>query len=350
MSKITERNTKATILKALRDAEKKITELEKGKLDAVAVSNIKKEVETTSKANEIISEDIDEKIADLSKSVAQLLTKIGEDTVEQAKNLKTVTEAITIKEAELQELYGIEKQAHTLAGLVNAHQTLKLEQEQELTEAKEKATNELEEIRKAIQLAREEHEVLLKEQQAELKQLKSRQEEEFQYDFARHQKQSYDELNDELAEKRKIFENEFEKKRYEQKDIEKQLQERESDLSKREEKMEELEAEVASLPDKIASIKEEAENKAKEKFKRQMAIKEGAMKKEIEADKRILETERDNLKNQLTAAHESMAELQAKLDEAYKRIQEMGIQMVSGSKANEAIDKIAHLVSEKNSK
>lgn len=72
---------------------------------------------------------IESKITDLSKSVVQLLTKIDSDLKEQTKNLQTVKEAIAIKEAELKELFGIEKQAHTLAGLVNAHQELKLSQE-----------------------------------------------------------------------------------------------------------------------------------------------------------------------------------------------------------------------------
>ncbi len=64
--------------------------------------------------------------------------------------MQTIKDSISIKEAELKELYGIEKQAHTLAGLVNAHQELKLEQEKELVEAKEKATAELTEIQEKI--------------------------------------------------------------------------------------------------------------------------------------------------------------------------------------------------------
>lgn len=46
---------------------------------------------------------------------------------------------------------------------------------------------------------------------------------------------------------------------------------------------------------------------------------------------------------------EKMNILQAKLDEAYKRIQEMGIKMVSSTNESKAFDKVAALVAESKS-
>lgn len=348
--KITEKDTKATILAALRQAEKKIAELEKGKLDPVVESTTKKTKETITRANQIVEGNIEEKINDLSKSVSHLFRKISDDISEQSKNLQSIKDAIAIKEAELKDLFGIEKQAHTLAALVNAHQELKLEQEKELTEAKEKASAELAEIQRSIKTAREEYEALVKEQKAKLIQSQKREEEEFKYDFARHKKQAFDNLEDELASKRKAFNEEIEKTNAELSAHQKSLDEREKAIEKREQKMSELEAEVASIPAKIDEVKAEAKAKADAEMKKVLAIREAAFKKEIEADKRILETERDNLKKQLEAANETISTLQTKLDEAYKRIQEMGIQMVSSSNESKAFDKIAALVSDKNNK
>ncbi|RAL26231.1 hypothetical protein [Thermoflavimicrobium daqui] len=350
MGKITEKDTKATILKALREAEKRIAELEKGKLDPVAETTAKKTTETITKANQIMEGNIEDKITDLSKSVSSLLGKISEDITAQTNNLKTVKEAIAIKEAELKELFGIEKEAHTLAGLVNAHQELKLAQEKELVEAKENATTELNEILDQIKKAREEYEVLVKEQKAKLEQSQKREKEEFKYDFERHKKQSYDNLEDELAAKRKEFNLEVEKKNAELDQYKKSLDERDVAIQKREEKMSQLEAEVEAFPKKLDEVKAEAEKKAEAEIKKVLAIREAALKREVEADRRILETERDNLKAQLETANENMATLQAKLDEAYKRIQEMGIQMVSSSNESKAFDKIAALVTDKSSK
>ncbi|TCW41446.1 hypothetical protein [Laceyella sacchari] len=350
MRKVTEKDTKATILKALREAEKKIAELEKGKLDPVAETTAKKTAETITKANNIVEGNIEEKISDLSKSVTSLLSKISDDIKTQTANLQTVKEAIAIKEAELKELFGIEKQAHTLAGLVNAHQELKLEQEKELVEAKEKATAELNEITNKIKSAREEYEALIKEQKEKLAQSQKREQEEFKYDFERHKKQAYDQLEDELASKRKAFNLELEQKNAELSTYKKSLDERESEIAKREQKMDQLEAEVAAIPDKIAEVKKEASAKADAEIKKVLAIRENVLKKEVEADRRILETERDNLKAQLDTANETILNLQTKLDEAYKRIQEMGIQMVSSSNESKAFDKIAALVSDKNNK
>lgn len=348
MAKITERNTKAVILKALREAEKKIAELEKGKLNAEKEAKEKKKEETVTQANQLMETNIEEQITHLSKSITGLLSKINEDIVTQTQNLKTVKEAIETKEAELKELFDIEKKAHTLAGLVNAHQELKLAQEQELADAKEKASAELAEIQKTIKEAREEHQTLMKEQKEELEQNKQRQEDEFQYEFNRHRQKSYDQLEDELSQKRKAFDEEVEKTNKELAEQKKLLEERDKEITKREEMMDKLQAEVDAFPEKIEEIKAEAKSKANAEMKRKLAIRENTLKKEIEADKRILEKENEQLQGQLNIANETINTLQAKLDEAYKRIQEMGIQMVSSSNETKAFDKIASLVSEKN--
>lgn len=350
MAKITERNTKAVILQALRAAEKRIAELEKGKLNAEAKAAIKKKNETVKKADQLMEENIEDKITELSKSITGLLSKINEDIVTQTKNLQTVKEAIDLKEKELKELFDIEKQAHTLAGLVNAHQELKLEQEKELAEAKEKAATELAEINEQIKKAREEYEVMLKEQKETLTQMKKREEEEFKYNFARHKQKSYDELEDELSNKKKAFNEEVEKTKKEMEEEKNNIDQRLKEVTEREKKMDELQAEVDALPDKIAEIKSEAKSKANAELKRRLSTRENTMRKEIEADKRILEKERDQLRSQLDTANETIATLQAKLDEAYKRIQEMGIQMVSSSNESKAFDKIAAMVSDKNKK
>jgi hypothetical protein len=350
MEKITEKNTKTTILGALREAEKKIVELERGKLKAEVKTTEKKTIETITKANEIMEVNVEDKITDLSRSVSTLLSKISEDIVTETNNLQTVKDAIAIKEAEMKELYSIEKQAHTLAGLVNAHQELKLAQEQELADAKEKAHAQLTEIENSIKIAREEYTIQIKEQKETLVQEHKRKEEEFKYDFARHQKQAYDTLKDELDNKHKKFTEEKDKTNAEIKEYKKSLDERDSLIGKREQKMDELEAEVAAIPAKIEAVRTESNEWANAKIKKKVAISEASFKKAIEADKRILEIERDNLKTQLDTTNEKMETLQSKLDEAYRRIQEMGIKMVSGSNDSKAFDKIVSLVSEKNNK
>ncbi|TCS96629.1 hypothetical protein [Hazenella coriacea] len=350
MANITEKNTKATILTALREAEKKIAELEKGKLNAVAETTAKKATETITKADQIVEDNVEKKITDLSKSISRLLGKINEDIVVEMNSLQTIKEAIEIKEAELKELFGIEKQAHTLAALVNAHQELKLEQEKELVDEKEKAAAELAEIVSQIKLSREEYETLIKEQKEKLVQTKKREEEEFKYEFARHKKQAMDNLEDEITSKRKEFNAELEKTNAELSTYEKSLGEREVAIEKREQKLDDLEAEIAAFPAKLAEAKAEADSKASSEIKRVLAIREATLKKEVEADRRILEAEREHLRSQLETANLTISTLQAKLDEAYKRIQEMGIQMVSSSNESKAFDKIAALVTEKNTK
>ncbi|WP_028775603.1 hypothetical protein [Shimazuella kribbensis] len=350
MAKITEKDTKATILSALRLAEKTIGELEKGKLKAEQETTQKKATETIKKADTMVEVSMEDKITDLSKSINQILGKIGEDISTEASNLQTIKDAIALKETELKDLFGIEKQANTLAALVDAHQELKLAQEKELKEAKEEATTTLDNIETLIKTKNEEYHVLIKEQAKELQQKQKRDDDEFIYNAARRIKLENDKLEDELTAKRKEFQLELDNKNAELTVYNKSLDERQVEIEKREEKIDKLDAEIEAFPAKLAEVKAEADAKASAEIKRVLAIRESAMKKEVEADKRILESERDNLKTQLEASLQVNGTLQAKLDEAYKRIQEMGIQMVSSSNESKAFDKIASLVSEKNSK
>lgn len=347
MAKITEKDTKATILGALRQAEKKIGELEKGKLKAEQETTQKKATETIKKADSMVEVSMEDKITDLSKSINQVLGKIGEDIAVESKNLQTIKDAISLKETELKDLFGIEKQANTLSALVDAHQELKLAQENELIDARETAENKLGEIESLIKTKTEEHQQLLKEQAKEISQKQKRENEEFSYDFARRQKIESDKLADELASKRKEFQQETENKNAEIAEYKKSLDERQTEVEKREQKADKLEAEVEAFPAKLQEVKAEADAKASAEIKRVLAIREAAMKKEVEADKRILEAERDNLKTQLETSLTANNTLQTKLDEAYKRIQEMGIQMVSSSNESKAFDKFASLLPDK---
>lgn len=348
MGKITEKDTKATILGALRQAEKTIAELEKGKLKAEQETTQKKAVETTKKADDLVEVSMEDKIIDLTKSINQVLGKIGEDIATESNNLQTIKDAIALKETELKDLFGIEKQANTLAALVDAHQELKLAQEKELIDVREVAENKLAEIESLIKTKTEEHQQLLKEQAKELSQKQKRENEEFTYDFARRQKIESDKLTDELTAKRKEFQQELETKTAELAAYKKSLDERDNEVEKREQKVDKLEAEVEAFPTKLQEVKTEADAIAHAEIKRVLAIREAAMKKEVEADKRILEAERDNLKTQLETSLNANHTLQTKLDEAYKRIQEMGIQMVSSSNESKAFDKFAALLPEKN--
>jgi hypothetical protein len=87
---------------------------------------------------------IAKKIAGLRADVAKALSQISDNVEREADKFKKITEAVQLREAELQELYAIEKEAVTLAALVEAQQRRRQEFDAKIAQDKEDAQREME--------------------------------------------------------------------------------------------------------------------------------------------------------------------------------------------------------------
>lgn len=119
---------------------------------------------------------------------------------------------------------------------------------------------------------------------------------------------------------------------------EKELAEKEAAVVKREFTVNELVAEVASLNSIIDALKathiEDVQKALKEgeaKAEKTCAIKTAAIKKDAEWQAEMSKQEIDTLKASLNAKEQETAELRAKLDDAYTRIQQMAIEQSKAS-------------------
>lgn len=300
MSKVTEKNTKAQILEAYEQAIQTIAELKAGKTTTAEVV----------KAKEIkaVKEDA-QQVVDMNILDSNIITKYN-----------NLLETIKMLEAEIEELYGIKKEADTLEALINAYKDKQRELENKYNERINTIDNELEIRRKANKdvLNKEVEEntkevtklkQAFKEQKEKLEKERAREREEYTYNLNRERSIENDKWADEKAER------------------EKELSVREKAAENKIQEAEEVLAETEELRELVVDLKKEIEEsykngleEGKKKAATSHAIEVNHLKKEHEWALSKARGENESLSQQLHSEKMSHADTKHKLDEAYAQI------------------------------
>ncbi|MDF2533848.1 MAG: hypothetical protein K0R18_5 [Bacillales bacterium] len=345
--KVNESNTKKEILDAFQASMQRIQELEGQKLDPAKEQTAKAQTATLTQAAKTASTSIEDQIASLQKNVAGILGNLSNSFSEEIKNFNTLQEAIKLKEQELKELIDIEKEAFTLAALVNTRKELAAKFDAEQAEKQAAAYTNLADLNDQMAKLRIDTQAEIKQLKADAEQTRKREQAEYTYDFNRKKQQDQDALTDELNLQRKSANESIATQNSQLAEKEKALNERTSVLETREEKMDELEAKIAAFPEREAQIRAEVEDRTRKDEARTAAIKDNYVKKQAESDKALAETEIKMLKESLADEKVKTAELAKKLDEAYGKIQSMALASVNGSQEAKAFEKMAGMMNEK---
>lgn len=349
--KITETgNTKREIFEAYQAVLAQLKQNDNQKLDPAKEQASKLIEQTLSQATTTASINVEDQIVSLQKNVANVLGELSNSFSEKIKSFNTLQEAIALKEKELKELVDIEKEAFTLASLVNTRKELANKYDEEQNNRLNESQIKLAELNEQMrQLRNTTHEEISK-LKADAEKERLRVEEEYNYNFNRRKQQDLDNLSDALSIQRKNAEAEIEAKRIKLEADKKVVTDREAAVSVREEKMSELETKVANFPEVEAKIREEVEDKVRKEEAKTNAIKENYAKKQLDNERAIFETELKLLKESLASEKAKNAELTTKLDEAYGKIQNMALASVNGSQESKAFEKFAGMLNEKGNK
>src|SRR6266567_5485090 len=100
---------------------------------------------------------VDREIGGLKSEIGKMLAEISEKLAAEAGRFRSLQKAVEAKEAELKELYGIEKSASALAALIEAQNQKRLDFEAETTQQREELKREMDETRLAWQKERQAH-------------------------------------------------------------------------------------------------------------------------------------------------------------------------------------------------
>ena len=263
MAEITMKSTKAEIMEAYKAAVEKLDTRDRMIDDPAKEAAKAKKVEVIESADATAKEDI--------------------FNPEIIKKYNDLTEAIEIKQLELDELYGIETKANAMAAMINAYKekneelkeaqaAKEAEIEAELGEKKDTLKAEIEALKQQKQEIIDSINAEAKARENEIKLTRSREEDEYTYNLKRSRKAENDKWEDEKAAREKILE-----------------------------------------------------------LRETNAFEVRALKKDAEYQKQLLEDKNERLTEDLANARAEKVELQQKLDDAYAQMRELAAKTVEST-------------------
>jgi hypothetical protein len=247
---------------------------------------------------------------EVQKTLADLSAKL----VERLQLLRNVEEAITLKREELKQLYDIESAEVELDDL-----------KAQIT-AQHEAWDE-EQARKQREFA---------EMQSERNKQWVRAEEEYQYRLLQEHKKQSDTFQAKVEEQEKANRNKQEM-------LDKNWNERETELKKREKEVEDLRAQVASHPELVKKEVNAAVAVATNSVKKEYETKLTLGAKDADMAQKLAAQEIASLKQALEKTTAQIADIKGQLDQAHRDVKEISakaLESASGRSAMEALQKV----------
>jgi len=320
----TEKNNKSEILSAYKELFKKYESLAGDKKTA---------------KQRIVEETNKELIEKIENGVQHTVSDVAERYIRAAQELEfkmneghlkyvELTAAIKLKQDELAELFGIEKEAYNMVALKEAQKAEKDAFEAEMQEQHLKLSQNVVDSQRVC-------ENMISDTEKKQKEM----EDEFKYNFAREKRLKQDELADVENDVRKKILSEREVLNKEKEDFSKEKKDLESALTALEEAKEEIEA----------------------KAKKELAIEINSIKRSYENEKKLIEAEtkaeRDKrtyeiglLNNKVEELKTANVALEVKLENAYAKLQELARETVQSNSKDQLIKELSGIAKTHQSK
>ena len=343
VKKLTDKNTKQEMLEAYQMLAKQFDEKRQAELNPERRLEEKKAEQAIKVAATVAAEGIDREIGGLKSEIGKMLADISERLAAEAGRFRSLQKAVEVKEAELKELYGIEKSAAALAALIEAQNQKRRDFEAETTQQREELKRELDETRLAWQKERQTHEAELREREASEKKARDREKEQFDYAFKREQQSLRDKLNDEKT----TLEKEL---RLKKETVEKDLAERERVLVEKETELNTLRARTAAFPKELDAAVDKALKDATDRLKLEAKNREDLFKKESEGERNVLTTRIESLEKLAKDLADQNGRLSKQLEAAYQKVQEIAEKTVESAGHSKSLADLQKLLVEQGRK
>jgi hypothetical protein len=359
--KLSTSNTKQEMLDAYNVVVKQLKEKEEGELKPEKRVEQQRVEDVAKVAQSISTDTIATHIAGLKTEVGKTLSQISDKMEIEADKLTKVHQAVEIKEKEIRDLYGIEKEAQALAALIESqnrrHEEFeskmaadrdtfesKMASDREalttkLTADREALTKEIDATRTKWAEEKKSKDAEAKEWETAEKKKREREKEEFDYDFKREQRLARDAFNDEKAR----TEMEMQLKKAHLEDV---LESREKAVAEREERMTDLENQVAGLSNELEGAVKKAIKETEARISMDAKYREELLKKEFEGERKVLTTKIEALEKTVSEQHEQIARLSQQLDKSYQKVEDIAVKAVQSASAAQSASGMQQLLNE----
>jgi hypothetical protein len=261
----------------------------------------------------------------------------------EAGKFRSVQKAVASKEKELQELYGIEKAAVSLAALIEAQNQKRAEFETQMERERAELEGAIEARRSEWEQEKKAREAEGKERDAAEKKARDREREDFAYAFKRDQQALKDKLNDEKL----GLEKEIKTKR---EAADKELAEREKAIADRERELADLRARAAAFPKELEEAIERTAKEISERLKLEAKNRDELFRKEFEGERNVLMARNEGLEKSNKELIAANAKLAQQLDAAYQKVQDIAQKTVEGSSQAKSLADLQKLLIEQGRK
>ncbi len=341
--KLTEKNTKQEMMEAYQSLVRQLEERRAAELRPEKRQQEKQAEEAVTVAAGLAPDGVERALGNLKADIGRNLAEIAERMAAEVTRFKAVQKAIESKERELEELYGIEKAAVSLAALIEAQNQKRREFEIELSQQKEELTREIETTRADWEKEKKIHEAELRERDTLEKKGREREKEEFAYLFKREQQVARDKLNDEKA----GLEKEILAKR---ESVAKELAEREKAVAAQEKELTELKQKAATFAKELESAVEKAVKEVTDRLKLEAKNREELLRKEFEGERNVSVARIEALEKMAKDLSDQSAKLSKQLENAYQKVQEIAEKAIEGSSQAKSLADLQKLLAEQSRK
>jgi hypothetical protein len=340
---LSEKNTKQEMLDAYRVLVRQLQEKRAAELNPEKRLQEKQSEEAVAVATELAPDGVERALGNLKADIGQSLAQIAERMAAEVARFKAIQKAVESKERELQELYGIEKAATSLAALIEAQHQKRQDFEVELDRQKEELTREIESTRADWEKERKSHDAELRERDALEKKNREREKEEFAYLFKREQQGVRDKLTDEKA----ALEKEILVKR---ESVAKDLAEREKAVAAQEKELTELRQKAAVFSKELESAVEKAIKEVSDRLKLEAKNRDELLRKEFEGERNVFAARSEALEKMNKDLSDQNAKLSKQLEAAYQKVQEIAEKAIEGSSQAKSLADLQKLLAEQSRK
>jgi len=340
---LSEKNTKQEMLDAYRVVVRQLQDKRAAELNPEKRLQEKQAEEAVAVAAELAPDGVERALGNLKADIGQSLAQIAERMASEVVRFKAVQRAVESKERELQELYGIEKAAASLAALIEAQHQKRQDFEIELGRQNEELTREIESTRADWEKEKKSLEAENREREALEKKNRDREREEFAYLFKREQQSVRDKLNDERA----ALEKEILTKR---ESAAKELAEREKAVAVQEKELTDLRQRAAVFPKELESAVDKAVKDVADRLKLEAKNREELLRKEVEGERNVFAARTDALEKMNKDLSDQSAKLSKQLEAAYQKVQEIAEKAIEGSSQAKSLADLQKLLAEQGRK
>lgn len=327
------------MLDSLAEAEKTVAERREARATPEEKVEAKLAAQAVAVADELSTEGVGKSISELKSVVGRMLGQLSDRLEEQVSRYVQVQRAIVAKDAELKEIYEIQRSASTLTALIESHERERSRFETELADMKTRLDREIEQTRVEWEREKRQREAEARERDAAEQKRREREKEEYRYAFAREQQQARDQFGDETAKAAKELADR-------KAAAERELADRERAVKEREEELAALRRRAEGAAAETDAAVARAVKDALSRQQQDAASREELLKREFAGERNVLTTRITLLEQTVKEQAEQIARLQDRADKAYGQVQEIAVRAIEGSASSKQLSGLQQMLAE----